>query len=135
MVLGDEGRKPSTTDYLAAAALAYGIVYFWIKLKMVAGTPSLLAYPIYYLAGLVPSYLVCRRTDSAHLAVGIKSAFAAWAFTAVTLLAFVEGSGLAFFGILLICLVLGGATASYLALRQSLQPPSHETDSEKSPTP
>ncbi len=121
---------------MAAAALAYGIVYFWIKLKMVAGTPSLLAYPIYYLAGLVPSYLVCRRTDSAHLAVGIKTAFAAWAFTAVTLLAFVEGSSLAFFGILLICLVLGGATASYIALRQSLsQPPSHEVDSEKSPTP
>jgi len=136
MVLGDEGRKPSTTDYLAAAALAYGIVYFWIELKMVAGTPSLLAYPVYYLAGLVPSYLVCRRTDSAHLAVGIKAAFAAWAFTAVTLLAFVEGPSLAFFGVLLICLVLGGATASYLALRQSLsQPPSREVDSERSPTP
>jgi len=131
----DRKKRPSITDYMAAAALAYGIIYFWIKLKMVAGTPSLLAYPIYYLAGLVPSYLVCRRTDSAHLAVGIKSALAAWAFTAVTLLAFVEGSSLAFFGILLICLVLGGATASYLALRQSLQPPSHEVDSEKSPTP
>jgi len=132
----DREKRPSITDYMAAAALAYGIVYFWIKLKMVAGTPSLLAYPIYYLAGLVPSYLVCRRTDSAHLAVGIKSALAAWAFTAVTLLAFVEGPSLAFFGILLICLVLGGATSSYLALRQSLsQPPSHEVDSEKSPTP
>ena len=133
--MSNEERKPSTTDYLAAAALAYGIVYFWIKLKMVAGTPSLLAYPVYYLAGLVPSYLVCRRTDSAHLAVGIKSALASWGFTAVTLLAFVEGSSLAFFGILLICLVLGGVTASYLALKQSLsQPPSHETDSVKRPT-
>jgi len=132
----DREKRPSITDYMAAAALAYGIVYFWIKLKMVAGTPSLLAYPIYYLAGLVPSYLVCRRTDSAHLAVGIKAALAAWMFTAVTLLAFVEGSSLAFFGILFICLVLGGATASYLALRQGLsQPPSHEVDSEKSPTP
>jgi len=132
----DREKRPSITDYMAAAALAYGIVYFWIKLKMVAGTPSLLAYPIYYLAGLVPSYLVCRRTDSAHLAVGIKAALAAWMFTAVTLLAFVEGSSLAFFGILFICLVLGGATASYLVLRQGLsQPPSHEVDSEKSPTP
>jgi hypothetical protein len=123
--LVDEERNPSTIDYMAAIVLAYGIVYFWIELKMVAGTPSLMAYPVYYLAGLIPSYLVCRRTDSAHLAVGIKTAFAAWAFTAVTLLAFVEGSSLAFFGILLICLVLGGATASYLALKQSLQPPSH----------
>jgi hypothetical protein len=123
--LVDEERTPSTTDYMAATVLAYGIVYFWIELKMVAGTPSLLAYPVYYLAGLISSYLVCRRTDSAHLAVGIKTAFAAWAFTAVTLLAFVEGSSLAFFGILLICLVLGGATASYLALKQSLQQPSH----------
>jgi len=119
--LSDKERKPSTTDYLAAAALAYGIVYFWIK--TMTSTPSLLAYPVYYLAGLVPSYLVCRRTDSSHLAVGIKSALASWAFTAVTLLAFVEGSSLAFFGILLICQVLGGATASYLALKQSLSKP------------
>jgi len=133
--LPDEERKPSTIDYMAAAVLSYGIVYFWIELKIAAGTPSLLAYPVYYLAGLVASYLVCRRTDSAHLAVGIKAALAAWAFTAVTLLAFVEESSLAFFGILLICLVLGGATSSYLALRQSLQPHSHEVDSEKSPTP
>ncbi len=131
--MSNEERKPSTTDYMAAAVLAYGIVYFWIKLKMVAGTPSLLAYPVYYLAGLVPSYLVCRRTDSAHLAVGIKSALASWGFTAVTLLAFVEGSSFAFFGILLTCLVLGGVTASYLTLKQSLsQPPLHETDSETS---
>ncbi len=128
MVLEDGERKPSTTDYMAAAALAYGIVYFWLKLKMTLGTPSLLAYPAYYLAGLVPSYFVCRRTDSAHLAIGIKSAFASWAFTAVTLLAFVEEPSLTFFGILLICLVLGGATASYLALKQSLsQPISNKT--------
>ena len=133
--MSDKERKPSTIDYMAAAALAYGIVYFWIALNTVAGTPSLLAYPVYYLAGLIPSYLVCKRTDSAHLAVGIKAALAAWAFTAVTLLAFVEGSRLAFFGVLLICLVLGGATASYIALRQSLQLPSHEVDSEKRPTP
>jgi len=108
---------------MAAAALAYGLVYFWMK--TVAGSPSLLSYAVYYLAGLAPSYLVCRRTDSAHLAIGIKSALSSWAFIAVTLLAFVEESSLAFFGILLICLVLGGATASYLALKQSLsQPPS-----------
>jgi hypothetical protein len=134
--LSDKGRKPSTTDYMAAAALAYGIVYFWIELKMVAGAPDLLAYPIYYLSGLIPSYLVCRRTDSTHLAVGIKSALAAWVLTVVTLLTFVEGSSLAFFGILLTCQVLGGVTASYLALRQSLSmPQSNEVDSEKSPTP
>jgi hypothetical protein len=133
--LSDKERKPSTTDYMAAAALAYGIVYFWIELKMVAGAPGLLAYPIYYLSGLTPSYLVCRRTDSTHLAVGIKSALAAWVLTVVTLLTFVEGSSLAFFGILLICQVLGGVTASYIVLRQSLQLPSHEVDSEKSPTP
>ena len=120
---------------MAAAALAYGIVYFWIELKMVAGAPLLLAYPVYYLSGLIPSYLVCRRTDSAHLAVGIKSALAAWVLTVVTLLTFVEGPSLAFFGILLTCQVLGGVTASYLALRQSLQPPSREVDSEESPTP
>jgi len=121
MVPEDEERKPSTTDYMASAALAYGIVYFWIR--TVAGMPSLLSYAVYYLAGLAPSYLVCRRTDSAHLVVGIKSALASWAFITVTLLAFIEESSLAFFGILFICLVLGGATASYLTLKQSLSQP------------
>ncbi len=127
--LSDEERKPSTTDYMAAAILAFGIIYFWLELKMIAGTPSLLAYPVYYLAGLVPSYLVCRRTDSAHLAVGLKAALASWTFTAVTLLAFVEGPSLTFFGMLLICLILGGVTSSYLALKQSLsQPPNRTID-------
>lgn len=132
--LSDKERKPSTTDYLAAAALTYGIIYFWIEIKTVTGTPSLLAYPVYYLAGLVPSYLVCRRTGSTHLAVGIKSALASWAFTAVTLLAFVEGSSLAFFGILLVCLILGGATASYLTLKQSLSQLQNRNDNQRPTT-
>ena len=118
--MSEEERKPSTTDYMAAAVLAYGIVYFWIVVKTVVGAPSLLAYPVYYLAGLMPSYFVCSRTDSAHLSVGVKSALASWAFTSVTLLAILEKPSLMFFGVLLICIVLGSVTASYLALRQSL---------------
>ena len=130
--MSNEERKPSTTDYMAAAALAYGIIYFWVR--RMAGMPSLLSYVVYFLAGLGPSYLVCRRTDSAHLTIGIKSALASWAFTAVTLIAIVEESSLAFFGILLFCLVLGGATASYLSLKQSLSQPTNNTGGPESAT-
>lgn len=120
MVL-EEDRKPSKTDYIAASALAYAIVYFW--LHSVAGMPSSLSYVVFFLTGLVPSYLVCTRADSAFLAVGIKAALISWAFTSVAILAFVEESSLAFFGVLLFCQVTGGATAAYLAQKRSFSQP------------
>jgi hypothetical protein len=106
---------------MAAAVLAYGIVYFWVELHMLYGPPWPLAYLFYYLAGLAPGYLVCRRTGSGELAVGAKSSVASWGFTAVSLLAFTEGNTMIFFALLLAMFLLGGLTAAYLALKRRLK--------------
>ncbi len=118
----DRDRRPSITDYMAAAVLAYGIVYFWIELNALYDPPWLLAYLIYYLGGLIPSYLVCKRTGSAELAIGVKSSVASWGFVIVSATAFTEGNTLTFFSLLLIMFLLGGLTAAYLTLRKRLKP-------------
>jgi len=118
----DRDRRPSITDYMAAAVLAYGIVYFWIELNALYDPPWLLAYLIYYLGGLIPSYLVCRRTGSAELAIGVKSSVASWGFVIVSATAFTEGNTLTFFSLLLIMFLLGGLTAAYLTLSRRLKP-------------
>jgi hypothetical protein len=115
-------RRPSVTDYMAAAVLAYGIVYFWVELHMLYGPPWPLAYLFYFTAGLIPSYLVCRRTGSGELAVGVKCSVTSWGFTAVSLLAFTEGNTTIFFALLLVMFLMGGLTAAYLTLRRRLRP-------------
>jgi hypothetical protein len=118
----DRDRRPSITDYMAAAVLAYGIVYFWIELNALYDPPLFLGYLIYYLGGLIPSYLVCRRTGSAELAIGAKNSVASWGFVVVSVTTFTEGNTLTFFALLLIMFLLGGLTAAYLTLRRRLKP-------------
>jgi len=118
----DRDRRPSVTDYMAAAVLAYGVVYFWVELNIYYDPPWILALLFYYLAGLIPGYLVCRRTGSAELAVGFRSSVASWGFTVVSLLAFTEGNSTGLFALLLVLFLMGGLTAAYLALRRRLRP-------------
>ena len=122
----DRDRRPSITDYMAAAVLAYGIVYFWIELDAMYDPPWLLAFPIYYLGGLIPSYLVCRRTGSAELAVGVKSSVGSWLFVTVSVTTFTEGATPIFYMFLLVTFLLGGLTAAYLTLKRRLKPAGHE---------
>lgn len=107
---------------MAAAVLAYGIVYFSVELYMYYSPPWPISYLFHYLAGLVPSYLVCRRTGSGELGVGVKSSAASWGFTTVSLTVFTEGSTMTFLALMLIMFLLGGLTAAYLALRRRLKP-------------
>jgi len=68
------------TDYMAATVLAYVVVYFWVKINMYYDPPWVLDLLFYYLGGLIPGYLVCRRTGSAELALGVRSSIASWVF-------------------------------------------------------
>src|SRR4030043_69847 len=102
----DRARRPSVTDYMAAAVLAYGVVYFWVELNIYYDPPWVLALLFYYLGGLIPGYLVCRRTGSAELAMGVRSSVASWVFTVVSLLAFTEGNTPTFFALLLVMFLL-----------------------------
>jgi hypothetical protein len=116
-------RRPSITDYMAGAVLAYGIVYFWIELKTFYNPSWVLAYVIYYLAGLIPSYLVCQRTGAAELSIAFRSTMISWALVVVSLWAFTEGNTTSFFGLLLVMFILGGMTSAYLTLRRRLKLP------------
>ena len=135
----DRDRRPSVTDYMAAAVLAYGVVYFWVELNIYYDPPWVLALLFYYLGGLIPGYLVCRRTGSAELAVGVRSSVSSWVFTVVSLLAFTEGNTPTFFALLLVMFLLGGLTSAYLALRGRLRPkkgspaPEHNTLNQPEP--
>lgn len=110
------------TDYLAAGALAYGTIFFWLKLSTMIQLPWLVSYLIFYLGGLVPTYLVCRRTDRNQFPVGIKSAVFSWIFTLVGLIAFTQGDPSSFFKMLLVFFLLGGLTSSVITMRERLRP-------------
>ena len=118
----DRDKRPSITDYMAGAVLSYGIVYFWIELKTFYGPPWVLAYIMYYLAGLVPSYLVCKRTGAAELPVAFRSVMISWALVVFNLWAFTQGNTTSFFALLLVMFILGGATSAYISLRRRLSP-------------
>jgi len=106
---------------MAAAVLSYGIVYFWIELTSFYNLPWILAYVLYYLASLIPSYLVCKRTGAEELSVAIRCAVFSWALVVISLLAFTEGNTIFFFAVLLVVFIIGGATSAYITLRKSLK--------------
>ena len=124
-------RKPTTTDYLAASVLSYGIVYFWVQFILILDHEwlGLLSYPVFLLSAFATAYLVLRRTDEAHLAVGLKSSLVSWVFTVVSFLALTEGPNTGFFLVLLVCFIVGGASAAYVRLKQKLVPVVHDDTS------
>jgi hypothetical protein len=115
-------RKPSTTDYMAAAVLSYGIIYFWVELKAASDIPWMVAWIIFYLAGVIPSYLVCKRTTRNQLGVGIKTVFISWAFVVFSLSVFLKNSTTSFFVLLLILFLIGGVTSAYITMKERLKP-------------
>ncbi|MCK5670537.1 hypothetical protein KAI10_04080, partial [Candidatus Bathyarchaeota archaeon] len=83
-------RTPSIIDYLAAATLAYGTIFFWLQLSAGIPIPWLLTYLIFYLDGVGTTYLVCRKTDRNQFPVAMKSAIFSWVFTLVCLITFTQ---------------------------------------------
>ncbi len=115
-------RTPSIIDYLAAATLAYGTIFFWLKLSTIIQLPWLLSYLIFYLGGVGTTYLVCRRIDRNQFPVAIKSAIFSWIFTLVCLITFTKGDPSSFFKMLLVLFLLGGITSSIISMRERLKP-------------
>jgi len=106
---------------MAAAVLSYGIVYFWIELANFSSLPWIMAYVLYYLAGLIPSYLVCKRTGAQELSIAIKCALISWAFVVFSLIVFTEVTAFFVFATILVMFVLGGVTSAYITLRRRLR--------------
>lgn len=114
-------RTPSIIDYLATATIAYGTIFFWLKLSTIIQLPWLLSYLIFYLGGVGTTYLVCRRTDRNQFPVAMKSAVFSWVFTLVCLITFTQGDPSSFFMMLLVLFMLGGVTSSVISMRERLR--------------
>ena len=107
-----------------AAILTYASVYFmsW----MITKNPgvrwvTLLAYPVYYLGALYPSYLLSSRVGHAHLAVGIKTAVMSWLFSGFSLWVLTGTTSFNYLILLLISFFLGGFTGAFIALKRQIR--------------
>lgn len=126
--MGDEERKPTLTDYMAGAMIANGFV--WISRQALPYfkwvPPVILAnalYVIYLSGGIVSSYLVCIKTTSKHLLVGLKLGATAWALSLFFMLSSTLEDILGFAFVLLVIYAAGGVAGAYLALRTRLRRP------------
>jgi len=127
--LSEGPRNPTMTDYMAGVMLANGIVWIW---AMALATFSdffsripyvllaFIAYVIYILGATLASYLVCKRTSSKHLVVGLKLAGLACFFSLIMMLGSTTGPTPALAIVLLVCYGAGGIAGGYLALRSEL---------------
>ncbi len=127
--MSEEPRNPTMTDYMAGVMLANGIVWIW---AMALATFSdffsripyvllaFIAYVMYILGSTLASYLVCKRTSSKHLVVGLKLAGLAWFFSLIMMLGSTTGPTPALAIVLLVCYGAGGIAGGYLALRSEL---------------
>jgi hypothetical protein len=120
-----------------AAVLSYAAVYFmsWV----ITNNPNengltLLAYPVYYLGALYPAFLLSSRTGYAHLLVGLKTSVYGWLFSGFSLWVITGTTSFIFLVLLLICIILGGFSGSYVALRRQLRKEAIEEFEEPSNT-
>ena len=124
MIKVTEDSAPSNTEYGMAAILSYASVYFvsWLLTKYPGERwVTFLAYPIYFLGALYPSYLLASRAGYAHLSVGIKCAIVSWLFSGFSLWVLTGTTSFIFLILLLISFILGGFTGSYIALKRQIR--------------
>ena len=118
--LSEEEKTPSITDYLASAMLSYGVIFLWLKFSTMMEVSWGVSYLFFYVAGLGPTYLICRRITRNQFPVAMISAFFSWVFTLVCLITFTQGDPMGFFKTLLALYLLGGLSSSIITMRRRL---------------
>jgi len=118
-------RKPIIFDYFAGGLLTSCLVWFWLQFISYFPDPTIasLTGPVFIAASAVSAYLVCKRTTRGHLGVGVKTALSSWLVTVLILLSFGLELDMNLIIILLICFVLGGLAAAYIALKDRFRKP------------
>ena len=118
-------RRPVIFDYFAGGLLTSSLVWFWLQFISYFPDPTIasLTGPVFIATSAVSAYLVCKRTTGGHLAVGVKTALSSWLITVLILLSFGLELDMYLIVILLVCFVLGGLVAAYLALKGRLRKP------------
>lgn len=123
-------REPSNTDYLAGAMLANGIIWIWMQALSLIGEgafivpKSLLAdlsFLIYIFGGYYAATQVCKRADTGHLIVGLKTAGYASVMALVIMLTMISQLNIAIALSISISLLVGGVLAGYMRIRKRLQ--------------
>jgi len=123
-------REPNNTDYLAGAMLANGIVWIWMQALSLIGEDALivpkglladLSFLIYIFGGYYGATQVCKRADTGHLIVGLKTAGYASAMALVIMLTMISQLNIGIALSISISLFAGGVLAGYMRIRKRLQ--------------
>jgi hypothetical protein len=123
-------REPSNTDYLAGAMLANGIIWIWMQALSLIGEDVFivpkglltdLSFIIYVFGGYVAALQVCKRADTQHLIVGLKTAGYASVMALVIMLTMISQLKLSIVLSMSISLFAGGVLGGYMFVRKRLQ--------------
>ena len=123
-------KKPNNTDYLAGAMLANGIIWIWMQALSLIGEDVFivpkglltdLSFIIYIFGGYYAASQVCKRADTQHLIVGLKTAGYASAMAFVIMMTMISQLNLGIVLSIAICLLAGGFLAGYMRVRKRLQ--------------
>jgi hypothetical protein len=123
-------KSPTLYDYLAGAILANGAILIGrVIMGSIAGYfPSVptsifsdVSYMMFVAVATAVSYLVCKRTSSKHLAVGLRLAALEWMFSIVFTLSVVGQLSLNLVITFFVCFLLGAVIGAYMALRSKLR--------------
>lgn len=110
--------------------LANGIIWIWVQAlgslhtifsRVPLGLLASVSFVAYLSSGIVSSYIVCKRTTSEHLFVGLKVAALAWIVSLFFMLSETAEPTVGLAVTLLACFAGGGVAGAYLALRSTLR--------------
>lgn len=122
-------RTPNSSDYLAGAMLANGVVWVWnqavgampnIFSQVSPGILADITYVIYLSGAIVSSNQVCKRTSSKHLIVGIKSGLASWVLSLIVMISMAPEPTIGMALSLLLLFLSGGVAGAYFVIRARL---------------
>ena len=123
-------REPNNTDYLAGAMLANGIIWIWMQALSLIGEDVFivpkglltdLSFIIYIFGGYYASSQVCKRADTQHLIVGLKTAGYASVMALIIMLTMISQLKLSIVLSMSISLFAGGFLGGYMFVRKRLQ--------------
>jgi len=123
-------REPNNTDYLAGAMLANGIVWIWMQALSLIGENVFiipkglltdLSFIIYIFGGYYAATQVCKRADTQHLIVGLKTAGYASVMALLVMLTMISQLNIGIVLSISISLFAGGFLAGYMHVRKRLQ--------------
>ncbi len=123
-------REPTTTDYLAGAMLANGIVWIWLQAlatfkglfsQIPVGILADISYVIYLAGATIASKQVCKRADSKHLVVGLKFAGFSWAMALFMMMSMAPQPTMGLVITFIVCFAAGGIAGAYWVIRDRLK--------------